>query len=257
MNDVELLGYSERGILNALLYEIYYADNGDCLLRELLAEARFLFTEDKPPPGSATIFVEQSLAQFGDADAIIVIESDAGKCVVFGEAKVGSNYFLSKEFTKFSDGVEEDCMPTGFSSNIFTQIYHKQKFIRHTMEELQKGVHFPPWSFTKNSQENEVSTRKIGNNQVVLDVANTIKENCEKAFYLMLIPECDDNAEKFFFDTLKKAELGTVPHWDNSHVGFLTWKKVKCFCQENKLKNTLAVFEHNGDQIYNRETKQP
>ena len=85
---MNVYGYSERGVLNSLLYEILYSNNGDALLSQLITRASFPLTDNKPSLGAATVSVEQSLSQFGDADAIILMSSNTANCVIFVEAKV-------------------------------------------------------------------------------------------------------------------------------------------------------------------------
>ena len=155
---MKILGYSERGILNSLLYEIRYADNGDALLDRLIDKATFPFT-DKPPLGRATVLVEQSLSDFGDADTIILIESDAKKCAIFVEAKVqagAKEWLLSEQFERFENGLSSKVD----SSNIFTQIYHKQVFMKYSIDELKCGVKFPPCSFKVGSKKNKKKNRQ-------------------------------------------------------------------------------------------------
>ena len=125
---MNVYGYSERGILNSLLYEIQCANNGDALLSRLIAKASFPFTDNKPSSGAATVLVEQSFSQFGDADAIILISSNTVNCTIFVEAKVLSqsrDWQFSAQFSKFEAGLKSKVD----SSNIFTQIYHKQRLV--------------------------------------------------------------------------------------------------------------------------------
>ncbi len=252
---MKMLGYSERGILNSLLSELQYHKNGDALLNELIEQATFPEAEEKPPTGTATVLVEQSLSDFGDADAVILIESEARKCAVFVEAKVRTqqkpSWDLSVEWCNFQGRVKgkqldkkTDKPKKVSSSNIFTQLYHKQQFAEHSINKLKKGICFPSWS-TKSTPRN------LGKNLIVLKAANLIKEYSDNSFYLMLIPDNDKSTGIFFKNTLKNADLSKeVPGWDTTCYGYLTWKTVKNFCCDNNLENTLAVFEYNGEQIY-------
>ena len=250
---MKMLGYSERGILNSLLSEIQYHENGDALLNELIGKAVFPLDTGKPLVGTTMVLVEQSLSEFGDADAIVLIESDAEKCAVFVEAKVAGGFTLSRAFKEFENGVKAACMPPGFSSNIFTQLYHKQQFAEHSIEELQQGVCFPKWSFTKRRWSLGNTKRTIGNTSVVLCATKKIKPHCNNAFYLMLIPDNDKSTDIFFENTLKNADLSKeVPGWDTTRYGYLTWETVDKFCCHNNLENTLAVFDYNGEKIYKK-----
>lgn len=78
-----------------------------------------------------------------------------------------------------------------------------------------------------------------------------IKERCENAFYLTLMPDSEENAAEFFDDFLQTADVKTqIPDWDTSYYGFLTWESVKRFCDNKNLEDALAIFNHNGDQIF-------
>jgi hypothetical protein len=85
---MRIIGYSERGAVNALLYEIAYAPNSAELLQRLLARARFPLAGGPGPVETATVLMEQSLSDFGDADAILLLDGSGGKSAVFLEAKV-------------------------------------------------------------------------------------------------------------------------------------------------------------------------
>lgn len=238
---MKLLGYSERGILNALLYEIYYHAGGDDLLRELLAKAGLANITD------CSILMEHSLSDFGDPDAVILGKSGAEECAIFVEAKVlaqTKDWSLDKEFNKFKKRLDENSLDIEkkvSSSNIFTQLYHKQKFMKHDILELETGIDFPKWSTNQN--------RKIGKNCVVRKITTAIKKH-KKAFYLMLLPDNDARLNEFFKGNLT---LPAIHGWDISDFHYLTWQKVENFCKTNKLTNTLAVFEHNGAQIYRKQ----
>ena len=243
---MNVYGYSERGILNALLYEILYANNdGDALLSRLIAKASFPLTDNNPSSGNATVLVEQSLSQFGDADAIILISSNTVNCTIFVEAKVLSqsrDWQFSAQFSKFEAGLKSEVD----SSNIFTQIYHKQRLVsalkNSGINALQQGIKFPEWS-TK-------PKRKIGKNPVVLRAAKCIQQHADNVFYLALVPDNDERVATFFNNTLRKAQFPTVPEWNVSHYGYLTWAKVKSFCEQNQLAATLDVFAYNNGQIF-------
>ena len=89
---MRVTGYSERGAVNALLYELAYSSAPLEHLARLLALVHLpgghQIAEDLT---GAHVFVEQSLSDFGDADAILLLEVGEKKSVVFLEAKVKSS----------------------------------------------------------------------------------------------------------------------------------------------------------------------
>lgn len=244
---MKLYGYSERGMLNALLHEMRYADNADMLFNQFIASAVFPLTDNTPAAGPATVLVEQSLSDFGDADAIVLISPPAAACTIFVEAKVqpcqSKDWVLSNEFANFEKGIQKKKVN---SSNLFAQIYHKQRMmlaLKSTgIEGLGQGIEFPEWS--------KKQKRKIGNNAIVLRAVERIRQHAESDFYLMLIPDNGERAERFFSETLRHKKLPGVPQWDASHCGYLTWEKTQAFCEQHELKTSLEVFEYNRGQIF-------
>jgi len=263
---MKVYGYSERGILNSLLYEILNSKNGDVLLSRLISLASFPLTDDTPSFGISTVLVEQSLSQFGDADSIVLIASSAGNYTIFVEAKVKPSrphgprrrvrkpekLLISTQFDKFQVGVKKTSQTDkSFSSNIFTQLYHKQRLVsalsNNGVDALQRGIKFPSWSFRPESHS---QTRKIGQNPVVLRAVKRIQQHAGNAFYLALVPDTDIRVADFFVNRLRNVQLPTVPQWDPSHYGYLTWATVKSFCAQNHLAETLDVFAYNAGQIF-------
>ncbi len=242
---MNVYGYSERGVLNSLLYEILYSNNGDALLCRLITRAMFPLTYDRPTSGASTVLVEQSLSQFGDADAILLTSSNAANCTIFVEAKVLSqarDWKLSNEFDKFKAGLKSKVN----SSNMFTQLYHKQRLVSvlrsSGIEALQQGVDLPSWSTSRR--------RKVGSHPVVLNALKLIQQHADYVYYLALVPDTHQRASAFFDIEFRNAEFTTVPEWDPSHFGYLTWATVKSFCEQNQLAATLDGFAYNYGQIF-------
>ncbi len=242
---MNVYGYSERGVLNSLLYEILYSNNGDALLNRLIERTSFPLTDDKPSSGTSTALVEQSLSDFGSADAIILTTSPVGNYTIFVEAKVLSQareWKLSAEFDKFRAGLQSVVN----SSNLFTQLYHKQQLATvlkgNGIWALQRGVNCPSWS--KNQK------KKAGNNPVVLNALRLIQQHADSVYYLALVPDSDERASAFFDRELRSVQLPNVPGWDVSHFGYLTWAAVKSFCKKYQLAATLDVFAYNPGQIF-------
>ena len=247
---MKIIGYSERGAINALFYEIAYSDKSLQLTKELLALAdcpslvKFCqnLTEVK-------VFIEQSLSDFGDADVILLLDAGDKKGVVFLEAKVKSSqrneWILEQEFKKFEDG----CKTTGelSSSNLFTQFYHKHRFINGLsdvgIDGLKKGIVFPECSTKK--------TRKIGGNEVVLSAVEAIDQYRENAWYIGLVPD-RSNAIKDFYRIFRESnEWPLIPDQpDKSNWGGLAWEQVAEFCEYSGLETTKQVLDFNKGQIY-------
>ncbi|PYV08093.1 MAG: hypothetical protein DMG07_26790 [Acidobacteria bacterium] len=242
---MKVLGYSERGAMNALLFEISHCQHSGQLLERLLARAVFPFCV--PPAGSiesATVLVEQSLSDFGNADAILLLERPVGKMAVFVEAKVKASqvvrWTIADEFAVFQRGLAAKVS----SSNLFTQLYHKIRFVHAACGEgrqLHDGVRFPPCS-TK-------SVRRIGSNPVVLRALEMVTPYLQDVFYLAIVPEDAANLDRFVRDTLKGFAPVDFEAWDVMRWGFLPWSEVKAFCTMEGLHRAREVLEFNEGQI--------
>lgn len=252
---MNVIGYSERGVLNSLFYEIYYKQLYDpryaqdkCrLFKDFFSLIRFPFRKDTFNIIDITILLEQSFSDFGDADAVLLIDNDERKQTVFIEAKVKTYrkrpWLIDDEFYRFKDGIAKNEVS---SSNLFTQLYHKMRLFntlkRSGIGGLQIGVEFPKCS--------SKGTRKIGSNEIVLKAVNKIEEFSKDAFYVALIPDSAENAKKFFQKKLVLFEPPDFNEWNVKNWGYITWEEVENFCKKNRLNATLDVFKHNRGQIY-------
>ena len=124
---IKLLGYSERGLLNSLFYELSARDKSIELLGRLLNQAYFSGGGHAFKISEAQIFIEPSLSDFGDADTVLLIKNSGRKQTVFIEAKVKTfkkkEWLIKNEFEKFRAGVEDKKVSV---SNLFAQLYQKQ-----------------------------------------------------------------------------------------------------------------------------------
>jgi hypothetical protein len=94
---MQMYGYSERGALNTLFNEIAYSSEPEDLLGKMLRLARFPMRQQEPISlVKATVLLEQSLSDFGDADAILLLETTDKSSAVFVEAKVKPSQTIAK-----------------------------------------------------------------------------------------------------------------------------------------------------------------
>src|SRR5437016_2959456 len=102
---MKLLGYSERGFINALLHEIAYRERETAqdLVKELFRLVKW--PSERPPDAlfndCDTILVEQSFSDFGDADALFLFKFGTEGGAVFFEGKRGEDYTLDRAWKKF------------------------------------------------------------------------------------------------------------------------------------------------------------
>lgn len=236
---MKILGYSERGIINSLIFSI-----GED--KELMDEFIDKISLPKPfelgNPKRYTILLEQSFSDFGDADLVIIIhykdeevEKAEDKKVLFIEGKVNtslSSWNINKHYDNYNKGEKFD----GYSSNLFYQLYFKTLLIKNWND---INVNKENKEFKVDSKFRE---RKIGNNPIVHKAFDLIE--CCQAYYIGLIPTRQVDFDEF------KGKLDFDMH-------FLLWETVEKFCEDNKLEKVLKIFEHNDEQIYKRDKKIP
>jgi hypothetical protein len=244
---VRVCGYSERGIFNALLYDVGFAADPIGVLRAFLALVRVPgSTTDFSDLQGAEVLIEQSLSQFGDADAILLLHGPSWRSVLFAEGKVKTSqaelWTVHRAWSAFLARKEGKLE----SSNLFTQLYHKVRFIAALRDggssAVESGVAFPTCS--------RVSPRKIGSNPVVRRAARMVEDYSQQAFYIAVVPDPAERMADFFDNELQGGPGEDVSGWDTSGWGYLTWEQVETFCREHQLANTLRVFEFNRGQIY-------
>ncbi|RBN49348.1 hypothetical protein [Flavobacterium psychrolimnae] len=243
---MKILGYSERGIINSLIFSI-----GED--KELMGEFINKITLNEPfnlgKPDRYTVLLEQSFSDFGDADLVIIIhykdekiEKADDKIVLFIEGKVktsGSNWIIKTQFDKYFQKKEYK----GYSSNLFYQLYFKKQLIDN-WPEIKKQIEKD--KIDKKGEKLEIKSffrnRKIGNNPIVEKAFNLIE--CKEAYYIGIIPTLQEDINKFN----DKIDF---------EMSFLSWEKVEEFCEENKskhpsLEKVIEIFDYNDKQIYNR-----
>jgi hypothetical protein len=248
---MEILGYSERGLVTSLFYEIAQKEDSFSTLTKLLNLAVFPFNAfESGEILGAEIFIEHSFSDFGDADALLLLTCEAGQISMFIEAKVKTyqrrSWHIEREWEKFIQGTKSRLG----SSNLFTQLYHKVRMVENLraggLETLQHGVPFPPCS-TK-------QLRKIGRNKVVLSAVKRLEQFLDASYYLAILPEEPENLARFYQDTLLTSAPSAFEGWDVRRHGYLSWMDVEIFCLKLGLMNTFKIFRHNRGGIYRSRT---
>ena len=244
---MRVLGYSERGAINALIFEIAFSSQPEQILGRLLERALFLgCTPPDWQANSARALIEQSLSDFGDADAILLLDHARGRTSVFVEGKVrgsqAQEWTLKEQFEAFQQGLSA----TVNSSNLFAQLYHKARFVDAVRTEgqlaLHAGLDFPSFSTKRR--------RRIGRNPVVLRAVEQIAPYAADAYFLATVPDSPANVRDFVSGTLSRFTHESLELWDVSRWGFLCWSDVHDFCLENGLITTSQVLEFNKGQIW-------
>lgn len=223
---MKILGYSERGIINSLIFNI---GNDKTLLTKFIELINIQDLNQLKKPKDFTILLEQSFSRFGDADLVIIIEYEKPlnkKIVLFIEGKVktiqSKKWSLTKQYNNF---IREEKY-NSYSSNLFFQLNLKKLLIDNWLEiDKNKGINDPYFN----------DFRKIGDNAIVKKAFNMVA--CDKAYYIGIIPSSENDINDF---SVK----------NNEEFHYLSWEKVENFCKTNGLNEVLTMFEYNRGQIY-------
>jgi hypothetical protein len=226
-------------MINALFYEISYRADGLDMLRNLLSACVLPFGTPAFEFRSATILVEQSFSDFGDADLVLLLDGDVRQCVFF-EAKVKTDqqarWRLDREWAAFTGCLNENSSP----SNLFVQLYRKQRLIDHVRQPgqvlLSDGV-APRWS--------------LGNNRIVRRATDLLRPYTEHARFVALLPAPREEIAQFF-TRIRAWSSPRLPAWSMDAWGYITWKDVHELCKRasGHWRHSLSVFDYNAGQIY-------
>ena len=266
----EILGYSERGMINALCYEMRYSPDSLQMLQDVLKLCRFPFQQDawneihQAKIKGAKVIIEQSFSDFGDADLLILFTDSTGENhAVFLEAKVktaGRAYWnIQDEWQEFLQLLE--MQQSG--SNLFIQLYRKVRLVwklSHPGEVLAQADVPGRWN--------------LGANPVVLRACNELVGYCRSSWFVALVPDSPQNMDRFFHERLHpftqaqfdqgadepkdlndlkfQEEAFNLPQWSVDRWGYLCWEELAKECAEHQSlwPNTLKNFEYNDGQIY-------
>lgn len=276
---MQVLGYSERGVINSFFYEMAYTHKGAFqeflnLIQPMIntneqSEAsKFpefeLKTDTKP-----TIIIEPSFSEFGDADAVIMFKDEKkGNTVLFVEAKVCAEkpWDFSKDvLRKFELGVvaifnkknklESSHLPKGFTSTLLIQLYHKFgmmcKLDRTNDAKLEISPNFGRIDWK----------RSIGKNQTVLEVykkiTDHINKECNNVYYIGIVPSGTGlplNPIQPSFKTATTLDKSFTCFQER--LGYITWQKIYDNIVKNNMPNTDEVFKLNQAAVIGRTKNQ-
>lgn len=221
-----IFGYSERGILNSLMFEI---SKDKKLMIEFLKLLPKKIAVKIGTPACFKILLDHSLSGFGSPDLIVIAHyiNPKDKKVIFFEAKVKTlgcrNWNLQALYDKYVGVTNEDeYRQWKMGSNLFFQLKLKRSLVEN-LDTIRKN----------NLIEVGVVNRRIGNNAIVLRTVDMI-DSAAEYFYVGIVPHCN----------FSQSEE------DNEKYNFLLWKDIEEFCKQNKLQNVLDMFDYNKGQIY-------
>ena len=209
---MEIIGYSERGAMNALFY-------GMALDKEHGEESMKTFIKDLAKiEGNFTefeLFNEFSISDFGDPYMMIKPKNEKGQNVVFfieAKASCCKYYNLSEQEKHHEDYMKgDDKYDKGHASNLYFQLRLKNYFFRLLHDFYGESLEQKQQSMTIENdpklrlKQSRGRNRKIGDNVVVRRMVNKLNE-CVDAYYIAIIPEQDSKSilntkDDFGFET--------------------------------------------------------
>ncbi|QDT78243.1 hypothetical protein Mal35_16750 [Gimesia maris] len=246
---ITLFGYSERGMINAVCDDLVNATEPIKAINALFMLCQFPFSTefDFDSIVKVTVIVEQAFAKYGDLDLLLLLDySNGRKQSVLIEGKVHTDTDSPKtlgsrwcDFDEYLRGNKKD------RSNLFVQIYRKQRLIRQLADvnaRLLRDAVSDEWT--------------LGGNQVVRRAANLLKEYRDDPWYVCLVPDSPDEAMQFFETTLVKFRPAPLllPNWDVKRWGFITWSQIETLARRDPevWKRTVLNFDWNSGQIYRK-----
>jgi hypothetical protein len=247
---VDLIGYSERGMVNAICDDLV---RGGCqAVCKFLSWFSFPFQQrlNREDICTVTLLVEQSFSDFGDLDLLVMLDHKNGdKQAILIEAKVSNdtNSWLTvddrwEEFLRLLDGGE------GSTSNLFVQLHRKVRLATR----LHPNGEFIPDRFTPRGS--------LGENQVVKRAADKLRPYVKNGlvWYGAILPDEGGSLATFFEHTLPVANLqDTLPAWDTAHWGFLSWRTIwDVVHDKDAWQRTDATLQWNQGQIFRKEPPQ-
>lgn len=241
---MEIIGYSERGAMNALFY-------GMALDKEHGEESMRVFIKDLAKIDGEfsdfELYNEFSLSDFGDPDMMIKAKNEEGKPVVFfieTKASCCKLYNLEEQKTHHEDYMEgNDSFENGHASNLYFQLRLKDYFYKllpyffcTSLGQKQESVVFND-KCPNRLKQSRGRDRKIGENVVVRKMVERL-QGCVDAHYIAIIPKQADN-----------EILSTSEYEFETHT--ITWEDIY-----SKFKNyvgkTIEFNQSNGkNQILN------
>ncbi|WP_056928698.1 hypothetical protein [Candidatus Symbiothrix dinenymphae] len=240
MNTVEVLGYSERGIFNSIVFYLQAHPElvGDFLKVLQIDDNSECFGESV----KYTILSEQSFSDFGNSDLVIIAENNNTKLktVVFIEGKVKTcqgSFSIDRKF----DDLKQKKVFAGISSNIFVQLYYKYLLVNILKENKTDTSSYKLPNIFKKNDGND---RKIGKNEIVEKAREKIGY-ADTYYFVAILPKNEDFKKRF--EELNATVFKTMPI-PIEKIQSVSWEDV-----EHLFKDATIVsrtFEYNKGQIY-------
>lgn len=237
---MRIVGYSERGAMNALFYGIALnkdEETANAAINEFLKLAG-----ETGPFQNFKLYSEFSLSHFGDPDLVITAKNLSGELFVFfieAKASAGAHYNLKEQERRHEEYIKNHTKCAGaHSSNLFFQL--KEKFL-----------------LLKYGPNNDSQTiiidrpRKLGNNEIVHKFYRDIKSDVQNSRYIAIIPKQADNQGKVVPVKFQNGE----DHY-RFDIRLVYWEDIKTNeILKDYVLSTLNYNESEKSQVLNNPKK--
>lgn len=206
---MKIIGYSERGAMNALFYGMALdCENGKNAMKKFLEIASI---EEVGKYVDFDLFIEFSLSEFGSPDlAIVARTEEETKEVFFIEAKASceKHFDLAVQKKHHIDYMEKGNYGDGHASNLFFQLRQKNYFFEKEVKKHEiKDLH-------ERLRDSRGRERSIGTNGVVRKFIDELQ--CDKAHFIAIIP-----------DDKEIHEYNGKSFHEMTAIHFVTWEEIK------------------------------
>lgn len=173
---MKIVGYSERGAMNALFYGMASA-NDDEAFADFLEKVGI-----DSPVSDVKFFMEFSLSEYGSPDLLVTFYTNEQKHILFIEAKAscGKKYDLEKALSDYKRTEEKQERYDGYSSNFYYQLAMKHLFFDNLRDSISG----------KDILGIDGRKHNIGKNFVVSTICDKIKD-CEVPHYIAIVPNSE------------------------------------------------------------------
>ena len=206
-----IIGYSERGAMNALFYGMAFKDDKEAMMKffDLVGiDADFSDYDFK-------IYNEFSLSEFGSPDLVILAEKENEKVAFFVEAKASccKYYDIKEQEAQHNDYVSKGEHDDGHASNLFFQLRLKNYFYQKFCERKNSDSVIINNDVNNRIRKTKGHDRGIGSNPIVQNFVKEF-EGCKEVHYIAIIPE------------QSKAGISNPDSTYEMKIHFITWEKI-------------------------------
>ncbi|WNM17975.1 hypothetical protein [Flavobacterium capsici] len=230
-----IYGYSERGIINSLVFSI---GDDNALMGSFIKSLGIPMRLGTPR--EYTVLLEHSFFELGVSDLIIIISYDdsAEDKVLFIEGKAKNSGSTNWPIVYYQDRFDKNKEHHGFTSNLFFQLHLKKLLFDRREVIMETGEIIEP-RFNKK--------RKTARNPIVTRAFEHIAK-C-RPFYVGIVPLTDREIAEFN-STVVYTNYPEDFVKIGKYIHLVSWETVYGFCIAKGLETVNSNFEYNRELFF-------